>query len=80
MTTESKLNSIRVRDMPAGKNIILLHLTGQYPLAGVAFQAWHYVAGLAQLGYDVHYIEDSGAAPYNPLARNVLDDCSYGVA
>jgi hypothetical protein len=58
------------------QKIFVLHLAEQYPLAGVAFQAWHYVAGLARLGHDVHYIEDSGAAPYNPLASNVLDDCS----
>jgi hypothetical protein len=62
------------------KKIIVLHLAGQYPLAGVAFQALHYVVGLQRLGYDAYYIEDSGSPPYNPLARTVVDDSSYNVS
>jgi hypothetical protein len=62
------------------RTILLLHLAGQYPLAGVAWQAVHYVVGLTRLGYDVYYIEDSGAPPYDPRIKSVVEDCSYNVA
>ena len=65
--------------MARRKTILVLHLAGQYPLAGIAWQALHYVVGLKRLGYDVYYVEDSGAPPYNPLARSNLEDCSYNV-
>lgn len=62
------------------KTILVLHLTGQYPLAGVAWQAAHYVVGLTRLGYDVYYVEDSGTPPYDPRTESVVGDCSYNVA
>jgi glycosyltransferase involved in cell wall biosynthesis len=61
------------------KNILLLHLAGRIPLAGVAWQTLHHAIALQRLGYDVHYIEDSGAPPYDPRVRSVADDCSYNV-
>ena len=39
----------------------MLGLVGQYPMAGVAWQAIHYLVGLERLGYEVYYVEDSGA-------------------
>ena len=66
--------------MAQPKKILVLHLAGQYPLAGVAYQALHYVLGLKHLGFDAYYIEDSGAAPYNPLAGSVVVDSSYSAA
>jgi hypothetical protein len=66
--------------MAKRKTILVLHLAGQYPLAGIAWQALHYVLGLKYIGYDVYYVEDSGAPPYNPVARVNLEDCSYNVA
>ena len=52
--------------MASRKTILVLHLAGQIPLAGVAWQALHHVLGLRRLGHDVWYIEDSGARPYDP--------------
>jgi hypothetical protein len=66
--------------MAREKKILVLHLAGQYPLAGVAFQALHYVVGLQRLGFDAYYIEDSAAPPYNPIVRSVVDDGSYNAA
>ena len=43
--------------------VILLHFVGQMPLAGIAWQAMHYLVGLQRLGYEVWYIEDGGANP-----------------
>jgi len=62
------------------RTILVLHLAGQYPLAGVAWQAAHYVVGLTRLGYDVYYIEDSGAPPYDPQIESVVENCSSNVA
>lgn len=66
--------------MRQSKTILVLHLAGQYPLAGVAWQAIHYVMGLTKLGYDVYYIEDSGASPYDPRKQSIVVDPSYSVA
>ncbi|HWK44410.1 MAG TPA: hypothetical protein VNT30_06805 [Stellaceae bacterium] len=63
----------------AKKTVIVLHLAGQIPLAGIAWQALHYVLGLRRLGYDVWYIEDSGANPYDPRQMSIVEDCSYNV-
>jgi hypothetical protein len=60
--------------------IVVLHFVGQMPLAGIAWQAIHYLAGLQLLGYDVWYVEDHGANPYDPRANSVTMDCSYNVA
>jgi len=51
------------------KRILVLHLAGQYPRIG--WQAIHYVVRLARLGHDVYYVEDSGAAPYDPRLKSV---------
>jgi hypothetical protein len=55
-------------------------LAGQYPLAGLAWQAAHYLVGLSRLGYDVYYIEDSGAPPYDPRISSIVEDTSYNVS
>jgi hypothetical protein len=62
------------------KTILVLHLAGQIPLAGVGWQALHYVLGLRRLGHDVWYIEDSGALPYDPRQQGLAQDCTYNVA
>src|SRR5690606_9266756 len=45
--------------------IIVAGLIARYPLGGMAWHYLQYVLGLAALGYDVHYIEDSGEWPYD---------------
>jgi len=65
--------------VPSRSRILVLHLAGQYPLGGIGWQAIHYVVGLARLGHDVYYVEDSGAPPYDPRLRSVVEDCGYGV-
>jgi hypothetical protein len=59
--------------------IIVLHFIGQMPLAGIAWQAMHYLLGLEQLGYEAWYIEDSGANPYDPRESRVVMECDYNV-
>jgi len=48
-------------------------------MAGVSWQAIHYVLGLRQLGWDVFYVEDSGAPPYDPRLGMATEDCSHAV-
>jgi len=59
--------------------IILLHFAGQMPMAGIAWQAAHYLLPLRKLGYDVWYVEDSGAPPYDPRIESVATDCTYNI-
>jgi len=53
---------------PRRDPLLVLHIVGQYPMAGVAWQAVHYLLGFQALGWDVYYVEDSGAPPYDPTA------------
>ena len=66
--------------MPSRKRIVVLHLAGRYPMGGIGWQAIHYVLGLTRLGHDVYYVEDSGAHPYDPRVKSVVDNASYSVA
>jgi hypothetical protein len=60
--------------------IVVLHFVGQMPLAGIAWQAMHYILGLERLGYEAWYVEDHGANPYDPQANSVVMDCGGNVA
>ena len=64
---------------PRREPLLVLGIVGQYPMAGVAWQAIHYLVGFRQLGWDVYYVEDSGAPPYDPEAGGVTGDCKYAV-
>jgi hypothetical protein len=59
--------------------IIVLHFVGQMPLAGIAWQAMHYLLGLERLGWEAWYIEDHGANPYDPRSNSVAMTCDYNV-
>jgi glycosyltransferase involved in cell wall biosynthesis len=46
--------------------IVVTGLVAQHPqLGGMTWHYLQYVAGLARLGHDVYYVEDSGEVPYN---------------
>jgi hypothetical protein len=49
-------------------------------LGGIGWQALHYMIGLSRLGHDVYYVEDSGAPPYDPRVKSVVEDSSYARA
>jgi hypothetical protein len=66
--------------VPRRGKIVLLHFVGQMPLAGIAWQAVHYLAGLERLGYEAWYVEDHGTNPYDPRLNSVVMDCAYNVA
>ena len=66
--------------MASRGRIVLLHFAGQMPLAGIAWQAMHYILGLERLGYEAWYVEDHGANPYDPRVNSVVMECDYNVA
>jgi hypothetical protein len=63
----------------ARDRLLLLHIMGQYPMAGVTWQTIHHLLGLRSLGWDVYYLEDSGASPYDPDVHSVTGDVTYAV-
>lgn len=64
----------------ARDRILLLGLMGRFPMAGIGWQALHYIIGLERLGFDVYYVEDSGAPPYDPMAVGLATAAASNVA
>src|ERR1700729_4376396 len=60
--------------------IIVGGLVGQYPLGGVAWDYFHYVIGLHELGHDVYYHEDTWVWPYDPVKQSPCDTADNTVA
>ena len=65
--------------MVASLRIIVTGLIAQYPLGGVTWDYFQYVLGLARLGHDVYYLEDTGQWPYNPHEGGVSKGCEFNV-
>ena len=59
--------------------VVVSGLIAQYPLGGVAWDYVQYAAGLARLGHDVTYVEDTGLWPYNPDEGGVSETCDANV-
>jgi hypothetical protein len=64
----------------SGPRVVVLGITAQYPLAGVTWQAIHYLVGLRALGCDVFYVEDAGAPPYDPASGGLGVSADANVA
>jgi len=54
-------------------------MVGQFPLGGVAWDYFHYVLGLHQLGHEVYYHEDTWVWPYDPKLGYPTDNPEYTV-
>ncbi|MHC4652336.1 MAG: hypothetical protein ACYTES_15955, partial [Planctomycetota bacterium] len=73
-----------VRD--SSLRIVVTGLIAQHPrLGGITWHYLQYVLGLARLGHDVFYVEDSGEVPYNVTGGASGDDwtakdCAANVA
>jgi hypothetical protein len=57
--------------------VIVLGIMGRTPVAGVAWQALHYIEGIRRLGHEVYYVEDTQTWPYNP--ETAASDSAYTV-
>ena len=60
--------------MASRGRLVVLHFAGQMPLAGIAWQALHYLLGFERLGFETWYVEDHGANPYDPRLNSVTND------
>jgi len=60
--------------------IIVLGYLIRGPLGGYASYHLQYLMGLARLGHDVYYLEDTGQWPYNPVAGEVASISDFNVA
>jgi len=65
--------------MSCSLRIIVSGVIAQYPLGGMTWHYLQYALGLARLGHDVYYVEDTGAWPYDPARGDVFDDCTSSV-
>ena len=61
-------------------NVIVSGLIGQYPIGGVTWDYIQYLLGLAQLGHDVVYVEDSEQWPYNPREGGCGREAEFNAA
>jgi hypothetical protein len=57
--------------------IIVAGMVAQYPVGGIAWDYLQYVIGLAGLGHDVFYHEDTSCWPYHPHDNRMTDDARY---
>ena len=65
--------------MTSKLRIIVTGLIARYPLGGVAWDYLQYVLGLARLGHDVYYVEDSGQWPYHPREGGLAVDYRWNI-
>jgi hypothetical protein len=59
--------------------IVVTGLVAQYPLGGVTWDYLQYPLGLARMGHDVYYIEDSGQWPYSPVEGGLAKEPDFNV-
>ena len=66
--------------MPGSRlRIIVTGLVAQYPLGGVTWDYLQYPLGLARMGHDVYYLEDSGQWPYSPVEGGLAKQPDFNV-
>ncbi|HUP53631.1 MAG TPA: hypothetical protein VM198_14205, partial [Longimicrobiales bacterium] len=60
---------------------VIVGFVGQLPYAGMTLYNLHYIAGLQDLGYRVHYVECVSAPDgcYDPDANRMTSDTAFAV-
>lgn len=63
------------------KLAVVVGFMGKLPYAGMSLFNIHYMIGLRELGYDVHYVERQDCANecYDPCLDEMTDDPSYAI-
>lgn len=61
---------------------VVVGFVGKWPLAGLMLYNLHYLAGLAELGYEVHYVERQNGPHdyYDPRTDELTEDVTEGLA
>jgi hypothetical protein len=57
--------------------IVIMGILGRTPLAGVSWQVLQYLEGFRRLGYDCHYVEDTGDWAFNPELKTFTYDATH---
>jgi hypothetical protein len=57
---------------------VVAGMIATYPVGGVVWDYGQYLLGLEQLGFDVYYLEDTGAETYDPRVGLYGPDPEYG--
>src|SRR5215472_7689721 len=57
--------------------VVVMGILGRTPLAGVSWQVLQYLEGFRRLGYDCHYIEDTGDWAFNPELKTFTYDATH---
>ncbi len=65
--------------LPDKLRILVGGLVGQFPLGGVAWDYFHYLLALSELGHDVYYHEDTWVWPHHPVSNYPVDEPDYTV-
>lgn len=62
--------------------IVVLGYVVGFPLGGMTWHSLHYAVGLADLGHEVWFVEDSHDYPscYDPVAGTLSEDPGYGLS
>jgi hypothetical protein len=60
--------------------VVVTGLIATYPVGGVAWDYLQYVHGLAALGHDVTYLEDTGQWVYSPRLMTFTETCDENLA
>jgi hypothetical protein len=61
---------------------VVVGFAGKWPLAGLMLYNLHYLAGLSELGYEVHYVERQNGPDdyYDPRSDELTADVTHGLA
>jgi hypothetical protein len=64
------------------KLAVAVGFIGKLPYAGMSLYNLHYLVGLRELGYDVHYVERQNNLNeyYNPTTDKMTDDPAYAIS
>src|SRR4030095_15157428 len=64
---------------PSSLRIVVTGLVGAFPVGGVSWDYLQYPIGLARLGHDVVYHEDTRLWPYDTIQNATVETASYSV-
>jgi len=60
------------------RRAVVTGMVGSYPVGGVAWDYGQYLAGLQRMGWEVWYLEDTGARGYDPQRQDFTEGGDYG--
>jgi hypothetical protein len=60
--------------------IVIYHLSVQLPFAGIIWQLLHHLIGFQRLGFEVHYLEDTGGWVYDAVGETFISDPTRNLA